>query len=213
MKLFTRIIFSTVLVLCLVFPFAGQGAVAAGNSAAAQPKSVASAMEDGSFGLDLTAKEATFKTSSSTAGGETGLLGWIKTIVNAALGVTSIVFFSLLMYAGVRWLTSRGNDDLIEKARHTIEAVIIGFALILSAWGVSNFVFKYLAPVSSSENSTGSIGGGAGCCEFTGKNGSVSCLGGRNQEACSAALGNDSNIANVTFFAQDCQQVNACKGI
>ena len=49
-----------------------------------------------------------------------------------------------MTYAGVRWMTSRGNEELAARAKHTFEAAVIGIIITVSAYGISNFVLSRL---------------------------------------------------------------------
>ena len=73
-----------------------------------------------------------------------------------------------MTYAGVRWMTSRGNEELAAKAKHTLEAAVIGIIITVSAYAISNFVLSRLGGGSAGG---GTAGGGAGAsvtlCEKT----------------------------------------------
>lgn len=64
------------------------------------------------------------------------------TIVSGALRVVGIVFFVLMFYAGYLWMTARGAEDKIARARTTIIAAIIGVAVIVLAAAITNFAIS-----------------------------------------------------------------------
>ncbi|MBU1164523.1 pilin [Patescibacteria group bacterium] len=66
------------------------------------------------------------------------------TVVNFALGFFSVIFLILIIYAGYLWMTARGNDDQIEKAKKIITRTVIGAAIVLAAWMITLFVISTL---------------------------------------------------------------------
>lgn len=61
-------------------------------------------------------------------------------VINAALGVVGIVFLILMLYGGYLWMTARGKEERLTKAKDTIEASIIGLIIVLAAYGITYFV-------------------------------------------------------------------------
>ena len=90
------------------------------------------------YGLSQTGKAIGFESES----------GNIYTIVNKAtsafLGLLAIIFFTLTVWAGVRWMTARGNEEYSKKAKETLEASVIGLVIILASYALVSFVFKWL---------------------------------------------------------------------
>ena len=68
------------------------------------------------FGLTETADKLGYAPSQKIT-----IYSKVQTIVSVALSMVSIVFFILMTYAGVRWMTSRGNEELAAKAKHTLK--------------------------------------------------------------------------------------------
>lgn len=86
------------------------------------------------FGLDETARRAgltQYGDSVPTLAGS---------VVGTALSLISVVFFILMIYSGFLWMTARGNDQIVTKAKDTLIAAIIGMVLVLSAFAITNFV-------------------------------------------------------------------------
>ncbi len=110
-----RLILSLVLLLGLVF---------AASPALAQ------------FGLDVSAKKAQY--------GETNIYSTISSIVSVVLSMAGLVFLGIMLWAGLRWMTARGNEEMISRAKDAIFAGIIGFILVTISYGLSAFVFSRL---------------------------------------------------------------------
>lgn len=92
-------------------------------------------------------------------------------IVKGGLSVVGLVFFILIFYGGYLWLTAQGKDEQIKKAQDTIIASIIGLAIIVGSYAITNFVMKRLVGKSTSADVSpekATEGGAApvvkGCC-------------------------------------------------
>ncbi len=64
----------------------------------------------------------------------------IGKIVGAALSFIGIIFFVLMIYGGVLWMTARGNDQQVEKAKDLIVAAIIGLIIVFAAYAITAFI-------------------------------------------------------------------------
>ncbi|MFH1173153.1 MAG: hypothetical protein V1692_01325 [bacterium] len=65
-------------------------------------------------------------------------------IIEAFLGFLGILFISYMIYGGYTWMTAGGNDDKVSRAKDVIRNAIIGIAVLLAAWGITNFVINAL---------------------------------------------------------------------
>lgn len=90
------------------------------------------------------------KTAADAAGLKAQLAGETETpkivgkIVAAGLSFLGIIFFGLTLYAGLLWMTARGNTEAVTKAKDMLEAAAIGLTLVIAAYAISTFVFKEL---------------------------------------------------------------------
>ena len=53
-----------------------------------------------------------------------------------------ILFFGLMIYGGITWMTSRGNQEQEKKAITTITAAVIGIFVVLGSYALISLVFK-----------------------------------------------------------------------
>jgi len=91
-------------------------------------------------------------------------------IVKAALSLVGILFFILVFYAGFRWMTARGEQDVVGKARNTIVYATIGLVITVAAFAVTNFFTERI--IENKNTGSGTIGGPSdalgnqamGCC-------------------------------------------------
>ncbi len=85
----------------------------------------------------------------------------ISSIIKAVLGLLAAIFLVLMITAGFQWMTSAGNEAQVKKAQDTIKTAIIGLVIVLAAYAITYFIFKYL-PFSGSGNGGGGNGGVGG---------------------------------------------------
>ncbi len=93
---------------------------------------------DPSFGLDTTAGKAQYSTNG------TDIYSTISTVISLGLSLAGLVFLAIMFYAGLRWMTARGNEEFIDRAKSAMFAAIIGFILVTLSYGISTFVFSRL---------------------------------------------------------------------
>jgi hypothetical protein len=95
------------------------------------------------FGLDTAASYAEMKNVPINSASNTPLT-LANTIINVSLTFLAVVFFLLALYAGFKWMIALGNSEQAEKSKEVLEAALIGLVIILTAYGVSYFVFKVM---------------------------------------------------------------------
>jgi len=88
----------------------------------------------------------------------------ISNIINIFLGLLGIIATSIILYGGFLWMTSKGNEEQVKKAKMLITNAVIGLAIILSAYIISRFILKkgYEAFFGDGGGSGGGYHGGIG---------------------------------------------------
>ena len=81
--------------------------------------------------------------TSGTLFGEGGVF---TSIVNTALFVIGAVAVLMLIYGGVRYTISGGDEKSITSAKNTILYAIIGIIISVLAYAIINFVLTSLTP-------------------------------------------------------------------
>lgn len=70
----------------------------------------------------------------------------VSSIVNWLLGITSAVVIIFLVYGGIMYITSSGDENQIEKSKKIINYAIIGLFLVLISYSVvttlNNIIFS-----------------------------------------------------------------------
>lgn len=70
------------------------------------------------------------------------IIGRVITMVLELLGA---IFLILAIYGGYNWMTARGNEDMVEKAKKTITNAIIGLIIVLAAYAISRFIISVVS--------------------------------------------------------------------
>lgn len=73
----------------------------------------------------------------------------VAAIINTVLGLVGIIFFVQMFYAGFRWMTSSGSEEIIKESKATIRSSIIGIAIAFSAFVLTNFVINRVQTIST----------------------------------------------------------------
>jgi hypothetical protein len=106
-----------------------------------------------SKGLSDTATKAFNKLEDIPFADTTGTATSIPTIAGQLVGYllqfTGIIFMVLIIYAGFKWMTARGNDAEAKKAQELIYQATIGLIIVLSAYAITAFVGKSLTTAIS----------------------------------------------------------------
>lgn len=64
--------------------------------------------------------------------------------ISAALALIGVVFLVLMIYAGFKWMTARGEEEKVEKAKDTITRAIIGLIIVIGAYAIWAFIYSKL---------------------------------------------------------------------
>lgn len=72
---------------------------------------------------------------------QTTFLALLGTLINVFLSLLGIIFIILIVYAGYNWMTARGEEAKLEKAKDTIWRAVIGLVITVGSYAIWNFVF------------------------------------------------------------------------
>lgn len=72
---------------------------------------------------------------------ETSLSDIIGAVISGALALLGVIFLALIFYAGYDWMTARGEEEKVTKAKDTITRAIIGIIIVVGAYAIYNFIF------------------------------------------------------------------------
>ncbi|MFA6424322.1 MAG: pilin [Candidatus Magasanikbacteria bacterium] len=114
----------------------------------------APAMAQDKYGLDTTVKATGGLLPTSIKGAET-LPQLAGNIVKVVLSLIGILFFALMLYAGITWMKAFGRSEDVEKAKEMITQAIIGLIIVMAAYAITNFVFTNLGATGGGGSSGG----------------------------------------------------------
>lgn len=64
----------------------------------------------------------------------------IGKIVGTGLAFLGVVFFVLILYAGLGWILSMGNEEKIKQSKDMIIAAILGLIVVLGAYAITMLI-------------------------------------------------------------------------
>ena len=82
------------------------------------------------------------------------LMSTIARVINIFLGFLGLIALILIIYAGVIWMTSGGNQEKISQAKKIMINAAIGLAIILGAAVIANFIFWLIGRALGSDIGT-----------------------------------------------------------
>jgi hypothetical protein len=68
----------------------------------------------------------------------------VNGLINWLFGILALLAVMVMMYAGVRLVTSQGNTSQWEEAKGMLTNLIIGFVIVLAAWLIVDTLMKML---------------------------------------------------------------------
>jgi cbb3-type cytochrome oxidase subunit 3 len=126
------------------------------------------------YGVDDTV-QATGNLLPKSVVGASSVPELIGKVIAVILSFLAIIFFLLIFYAGILWMTARGNSEAVTKAKDIMEAAVIGLLIVVGSYAISRFVF---------DNLVGSVQSGATGAGSTDP-AVVACRGKQLQDVCS----------------------------
>ncbi len=90
----------------------------------------------------------------------------VGSIIAIVLSLIGTIFLVLLIYAGILWMTARGDSEQVSKSKDIIRAAIIGLVIVLSAYAITYFVGTRLSGAGSAATNP-SVSGNANCGQYT----------------------------------------------
>ncbi len=70
---------------------------------------------------------------------------YIGMIITAFFSILGIIAIALIIYSGVTWMTARGNESKVEKAKGTLIEVTIGLIFIIGGYALTTFLLNIFA--------------------------------------------------------------------
>jgi cytochrome bd-type quinol oxidase subunit 2 len=68
----------------------------------------------------------------------------IWTLINGYLkwffAFFGILFFFLMLTAGIRWMTAQGNQDQVKKSQELIRSAVVGLVIVSAAYAITAYI-------------------------------------------------------------------------
>lgn len=97
----------------------------------------------------------------------------VGNVIGTALSMVAVLFFGLMIYGGILWMTDRGNEEHSKKALGTITAAVIGILVVISAYAITNFVFQSSGAFPTTPQSEPGPINVRGCCVYREKDSGI----------------------------------------
>lgn len=99
--------------------------------------------------LEDTGKEAEYQVNGVD---ENTLASVVGIVTFQILSLLGLIFVALTVYAGYLWLTAAGNSSQVDTAKTIMINAIIGLALLLSAYVITQFVYDtFTKPIENTK--------------------------------------------------------------
>lgn len=70
--------------------------------------------------------------------------GIIGQIIGAILSFVGVIFFLLLIYGGILWMTARGNEENVKKSISLMTQAAYGLIIIAAAYLITKYIGSLL---------------------------------------------------------------------
>lgn len=80
--------------------------------------------------------------------GEADLQQTAAGLIRVALGFLGIIAVVIVLLGGFKWMTASGNEEKVSEAKRLLISGVIGLAIIISAWAITQFVITSLLEAS-----------------------------------------------------------------
>ena len=92
--------------------------------------------------LNLTGKLTNVGTAAGFKAEKPELATTLGSIIRGFLTLLGVIFMAYIIYGGYQWMTARGNEEQLTKAKAVIRGSIIGLIIVLAAYVITAFVVK-----------------------------------------------------------------------
>lgn len=80
------------------------------------------------------------KQTTQPSFGSEFLAGYAGGIIGVILSFVGVLFLGLMIYAGLMWMTSQGNEQQVTKAKDLITNSVIGLIIVFAAYAITVFI-------------------------------------------------------------------------
>ena len=91
-------------------------------------------------GLNSAGAQAGYNSVGKTASIDT----IVGNVLLTGMSLIGVVFFVLMIYGGILWMTSNGDEKAVKKSQNLLIAGVIGMIIVFSAFAITSFVGNIL---------------------------------------------------------------------
>ncbi len=91
------------------------------------------------YGLEDTAERTRLMDIAVSKGTPELLIG---NVIKIALGFVGTIFFLLMLYGGIMWMTAMGSNEKVDKAKQILEMAVVGLVIVVASYAISIFIFS-----------------------------------------------------------------------
>ncbi len=92
-------------------------------------------------GLSQTGQAAGFGAQSAS------FTVFLANAINAILGLSGVILVCILVYAGVQYLTSGGDQEKVKHSKTMITSAVVGIVIVATSYLATAFLFDQLSNV------------------------------------------------------------------
>ena len=74
----------------------------------------------------------------------TSVQGIVGNIIKSVIGLFGIVATAFIVYGGILWMTSGGEEEKVKKAKKLMISGVIGMVIIVSAYAITSYLMNNL---------------------------------------------------------------------
>ena len=68
----------------------------------------------------------------------------VAIVIQGLLGIVAVIFFVLVIIAGIKWMMAGGNEETVTKSKQTILNGSLGLIVIIFSYAITSIVFNII---------------------------------------------------------------------
>jgi hypothetical protein len=68
----------------------------------------------------------------------------VATVIQGLLGIVAVIFFVLVVIAGIKWMMAGGNEETVSKSKQQILNGALGLIVIIFSYAITSIVFNII---------------------------------------------------------------------
>lgn len=68
----------------------------------------------------------------------------VATVIQGLLGIVAVIFFVLVIIAGIKWMMAGGNEETVAKSKQQILNGALGLIVIIFSYAITSIIFNII---------------------------------------------------------------------